>query len=78
MRMYVSLANAGQIVEVSYGWNCGALYRRTYDQSDRSTQWHVADEESARQLAEAKWEAWYGDPAVATWTQLDTNVSQEA
>jgi len=38
MRLSIPRANQGQIVEVSYGWNDGDIYRHTLDRSDRSVQ----------------------------------------
>jgi hypothetical protein len=40
IRMYVRPVDAGQIVEVSYGFDGeGGAYRRTHDRSDGSTIW---------------------------------------
>lgn len=43
--------NAGHI-QTSYCWLEGALYRRTFDQADRSEKWHRADDASAARLAQ--------------------------
>lgn len=53
--------NQGQIVEVSYGWHEGTLYRRVYDHSDRSEAWSRADADAARELASTDWEPWNAD-----------------
>ena len=52
MKLYTPPSHQGQMVERSWGWHEGDLYRRTYDASDRTTIWHRADEESAADLAE--------------------------
>jgi hypothetical protein len=54
MVLHIPRANQGQIVEVSYGWHEGDLYRRALDRSDRSvvirvlrSPWDHVDEGSA-------------------------------
>lgn len=57
-------------VQVSYGWHEGDMYRRTFDQADRSVVWHRADDASSARLAEQGYTpggAVYG-PEVETWT----------
>lgn len=69
MRMGTPGVEQGQMVERSYGWRDGALYMRVHDRSDRSTQWYVADEDSANALPEgydAGGES--HPPEVAEWT----------
>lgn len=58
--------NQGQMVEVSYGWHEGRLYRRTFDRSDLSESWAVADEEEAQELDES-WDPANGRPPIKTW-----------
>ena len=44
MRMYVRPVDAGQIVEVSYGYDsAGGAYKRVHDRSDGSTEWYHGD-----------------------------------
>lgn len=62
--------NQGQIVETSYGWSDGFLYRRIVDTSDGSVLWEVAAEEEADQLPEG-WQAVNGSPDIDTWTLCD-------
>lgn len=70
MKLSTPKALQGQMVQVSYGWHEGYLYRRTFDQSDRSEQWDRADDDSTGRLAWRNWDAGgevYG-PDVETWT----------
>jgi hypothetical protein len=67
MQLHTAPEDQGQIVEVSYGWDDGYLYRRTFDQSDRTECWEVADEEEAAGLPEG-WTAINGSPAIRVWT----------
>lgn len=64
--------NQGQMVEISYGWHDGGLYRRRYDHSTRTATYAVADEDSAARLAQSGWDAINGSPdGVQTWTPSD-------
>lgn len=67
MTMHTPTAMQGQVIERSYGWANGSLYRRTLDHSDGSVAWAVADDASAEALPEG-WEATESAPAVAEWT----------
>ena len=62
--------NQGQIVETSYGWVDGCLYRRIIDTSNGSVIWEVADEDESDQLPEG-WQAVNGSPNIHTWTLCD-------
>lgn len=50
MRLHTPRALQGGIVERSYGWNDGVLYRKTLDRAAQVVQWHRADEASASAL----------------------------
>lgn len=65
--MYTPRKNQGQIVDVSYGWHDGSLYRRTIDRSDKSMEWAVADDRSARKEAESEVGLWDRAPEVRSW-----------
>ena len=60
----------GQIVETSYGWHDGCLYRRIVDRSDGSVTWEVADEDASDQLP-PHWQAINGPPRIDAWTRCD-------
>lgn len=70
MQMATPKAMQGtDIIQISYGWHNGDLYRRTFDQSDRSARWYRADEASAARLFGKSYEpggAVYA-PDVETW-----------
>ena len=68
--MHTPPKNQGQIVETSYGWYEGRLYRRTVDASDGSVVWEVADEDESDQLP-PYWIPRNGPPQIDTWTRCD-------
>ena len=70
MNMITPPKNQGQVVETSYGWVNGCLYRRIVDTSDGSAIWEVADEEESDQLPEG-WCAVNGSPKIDTWILCD-------
>lgn len=70
MQMITPPENQGQMVEVSYGWHDGRLYRRTYDRSDRAESWDIADEEDSNNLPES-WCAVNGGPGRMRWEVCD-------
>lgn len=70
MNMIMPPEHQGQIVETSYGWYEGSLYRRTTDLSDGSTVWEMADEDESDQL-QTHWQAVNGSPKIDTWTLCD-------
>lgn len=65
MNMITPPEHQGQMVETSYGWHDGCLYRRIV-QPDGWTIWHVADEEESERLPEG-WEAINGRPQIDQW-----------
>ena len=67
MNMITPPKNQGQIVETSYGWHDGCLYRRIVDRSDGSVIWEMADEDESDHLPEG-WCAVNGSPTVDSWT----------
>lgn len=69
MRLITPPKNQGQIVDVSFGWHECALYRCTYDQSDRSVQWEVLDDEISDGIVE-DWCAVNGAPDVPEWAWI--------
>ena len=71
MMMHTPAANQGQMVEVSYGWCDGALYRRITDRSDRSVSWARADDDEAAVEAESSIGLWDAEPSVTTWIACD-------
>lgn len=72
MTMHTPPANQGQIVEVSYGWQDGTLYRRIYDRSDRSEAWHYASaEDEVNAYIESGCEPWNEEPPIQAWTACD-------
>ena len=70
MNMITPPKNQGQIVETSYGWVDGCLYRRIVDRSDGSVIWEVADGDESDQLP-PYWIARNGPPRIDTWTPCD-------
>jgi len=66
-------ADQGQIVEVSYGWHDGSYFRKTYDRSDRTITWDVADEDSSDRLAMTGYDAGGADyaPTIDGWTPCE-------
>ena len=72
MTMYTPPENRGQIVDISYGWCDGNLYRRVRDRSDSSTQWYRAtDETEINAYVESGSESWNEEPSVKAWTACD-------
>lgn len=74
MQMATPRAMQGtDIIQISYGWHEGDFYRRTFDQSDRSERWYVADELSTRRLAGECYEPGGAvhAPDVNRWTPCD-------
>lgn len=68
MTLHTPPAHQGQIVEVSYGWADGTLYRRIYDASDRQTSWaYAADEAEVEDYLASGDEPWHEEPAITTW-----------
>ena len=70
MMLHTPPANQGQMVEASYGWYEGSLYRRTVDASDGSVIWEVADGDESDHLP-PHWQAVNGSPQIDTWTLCD-------
>ena len=70
MNMITPPEHQGQIVETSYGWHDGCLYRRIVDASDGSVIWEVADEDESDHLP-TYWQAINGPPKIDTWTPCD-------
>jgi hypothetical protein len=70
MNMITPPKNQGQIVETSYGWVDGCLYRRIVDTSDRSVVWEVADEDESDHLP-PYWIPRNGPPKIDTWILCD-------
>jgi hypothetical protein len=70
MQMHTPPENQGQIVETSYGWHEGSLYRCTLDRSDRSVSWERYDGDGSEDV-----EPWNGDPSRdldrAAWVACD-------
>lgn len=68
MKLHTPPENQGQMIDVSYGWHEGYLYRRTYDESDRSTAWHRAsdDEEVQGYIASGE-QPWNSEPPIKSW-----------
>ncbi len=72
MKMGTPRSCQGQMVDVSFGWDsCGRLYRRVHDQSDRTTEWYVADKDEASNVPESYDPNGhdYPPPGVETWTK---------
>jgi hypothetical protein len=57
--------NQGQIVEVSYTMIDGVVIRRTYDQSDRTTEYATSDA-----LDNDEGDYWNGEPENTDWTEI--------
>lgn len=55
MTLHTPPENQGQIVEVSYGWQAGCLYRRVVDRSDRSVSWSVASDDDEVNALRREW-----------------------
>ena len=70
MNMITPPKNQGQIVETSYGWHDGCLYRRIVDASDGSVIWEMADEDESDHLP-PYWIPRNGPPKIDTWTLCD-------
>lgn len=71
--MHIPPENQGQIVEVSYGWIEGRLYKRSLDKSDRTEDWWVArDSEALRDYQESSSELWNEPPPEKiTWKNCE-------
>lgn len=81
-RMSTPRAEQGQMVERSYGWIDGDLYRRTFDHSQpsRPATWDKADAASADKAAASNYDAGGADmpPRVEEWTDLGISERLEA
>lgn len=73
MMMGTPRSEQGQMVERSYGWLGGYYYMRVHDRSDMSTQWYIADEDEAADLAETSYDAGGASypPPIGEWTACD-------
>lgn len=80
MTMIVPPECQGQIVEVSYGWFEGSLYRRTRDRSDGTDLWSVADERGAAKLAETSWHPVNSAPPLGArrWKRCADPMGEDA
>ena len=79
MKLGTPRANQGQIVEISFGWCDGRLYRHTFDQSDRTELWDVADKDESNEVPESYDPGGddYGPPGVKTWMPCAAPVEDE-
>lgn len=78
MILHTPPENQGQIVEISYGWHEGDLYKRVYDRSDRSTQWYRASSQRQinRYIASGS-EPWDEEPSISAWKACDDPEPEE-
>ena len=69
---HVPPRNQNQIVEEAYGSDCaGLVFRRTFDRSDRSTSYAVADVDDCGCDGECTcFEPWNGVPSGFDWVSV--------
>jgi len=79
MKLGVPRIMQGQMVEYSYGWLDGDLFRRIWDRSDGTVVWARADDESAADLSEDGYDPGGTDypPSVEEWVECP-DPQQEA
>ena len=65
--------NQGQIVIVSYAGADGTVYRQTFDQSDRTAEYHAS-----RALVDDEGDYWNGAPANRRWRKVTEDAAISA
>lgn len=72
MMFHIPPQNGGRIVEVAYAAKDGKVFRRTFDQSDRTTVYHVS-----AQLMDDECDYWQREPRNQRWRKM-TRKEREA